>query len=123
MAGEALVLFAHGSREPDWARPLEALRGSIQRLRPSLHVELAYLDLMEPSLPEAAAQLVSQGVRHIRILPVFLGYGSHLRRDLPALADAARTLYPDLTVTLLPALGEQRSILDGLAHSIADSLT
>ena len=119
---DALLLFAHGSREPEWAHPLHALRDRIQGLLPERRIDLAYLELMAPSLPDAVAQLASQGMRNIVILPLFLGQGSHVRNDLPKLAESARRRHPDLRIELLPALGEQAEILEGLARSIVRTL-
>lgn len=119
---DALLLFAHGSREPEWAHPLQALRKHIQEQLPGRRIELAFLELMAPSLADAIADLSAQGARGVLILPLFLGQGSHVRNDLPKLAEAARKRHPDLRIELLPALGEQAEMLEGLARSIAGTL-
>ena len=43
-----IVLFAHGSRDPGWARPFEAIRARISATRPEYPVAVAYLERMEP---------------------------------------------------------------------------
>ena len=43
-SGSALVLFAHGSRDPEWARPFEALRARLERRLPATPVVLAFLE-------------------------------------------------------------------------------
>ncbi len=113
---QALVLFAHGSRDAQWAQPFEALRA---RLAPTFDVELAFLELMPPTLEEALARLAARGARRVRVVPVFLGQGAHLRRDLPALAAAAAARHPGLEISLEPALGEQPAVLEALAAAIA----
>lgn len=113
---QALILFAHGSRDAQWAQPFEALRA---QLAPRYDVELAYLELMAPTLEEAAARLAARGARQVRVVPVFLGQGAHLRRDLPSLAAAARARHPQLEFTLEPAIGEQPAIIEALAAAIA----
>lgn len=113
---QALVLFAHGSRDAQWAQPFEALRA---RLAPRFDVELAFLELMPPTLEEALARLAARGARRVRVVPVFLGQGAHLKRDLPALAAAAGARHPGLEISLEPALGEQPAVIEALAAAIA----
>lgn len=119
---DGLILFAHGSRDPEWARPLERLRDRLQMRLPGRSVLLAYLELSAPSLPQAVATLAAQGTGRIRILPLFLGQGSHARRDLPQLAQAVRRTHPGLTIELLPPLGDQPELVEALAGAIAESL-
>ena len=57
---QALILFAHGSRDPDWARPLHGLRDAVAALCPQLPVTLAFLEFMEPTLTQVIAQLASE---------------------------------------------------------------
>ncbi len=117
-AEEAVLLFAHGSRDPDWARPVEALRTRIAGLT-CARVDLAYLEYCAPTLAAALAQMAGESIRRVHIVPVFIGQGAHLRRDLPALVDTARQAHPELRIELLPAIGEQPEILEAIAHAIA----
>jgi sirohydrochlorin cobaltochelatase len=84
---EGIVLFAHGSREPGWAEPFERIAA---QLSGRFLVEVAYLERMAPALDEAVTGLVAKGVKRVRIVPVFLGVGGHIKEDLPKLAAAAR---------------------------------
>ncbi len=102
----AVVLFAHGSRDPQWRAPMEAVADQIRSLQPGTSVRCAYLELCEPSLPQAASDLVAEGVQKIRIFPVFFGVGKHAREDLPLLVEEIRGLHPDVVLELLPAAGE-----------------
>lgn len=114
---QATVLFAHGARDPRWAEPFVALRDRVaQALQPQL-VELAYLELMEPRLPAVLDRLAAQQTEHIRVVPVFLGTGSHVRRDLPELVEAARRRWPGVTIILEPPLGERPEVLDALVSA------
>ncbi|HEX7605829.1 MAG TPA: CbiX/SirB N-terminal domain-containing protein, partial [Usitatibacter sp.] len=64
-----IVLFAHGARDPEWARPFEEIRDRVRASRPEYPIELAYLELMSPTLEDAVASLVSQGTPAITIFP------------------------------------------------------
>ncbi len=110
-----LILFAHGSREPGWAEPFEQLAARVRVTAPEAQVRLAFLELMEPDLTGAAAQLVSAGVDTIRVVPIFLGQGGHLRRDLPLLIDELRAQFPGAQFECAPAAGEDPEVLDAIA--------
>ena len=81
----AIILFAHGSRDALWRRPIEAVANEMKQLSPDTQVACAYLELTEPDLPTTVAGLVQTGVNAIRIVPMFLGVGRHAREDLPLL--------------------------------------
>ena len=113
----AIVLFAHGSRDREWARPLEHLADTLRK-KVSGPVELAYLELMQPSLDEAIAAL-AHGVNSVRVVPVFLGQGAHVKEDLPKLVAAAQRKHAALTIKLEPAIGEQPGVIEAIAAAIA----
>jgi sirohydrochlorin cobaltochelatase len=113
---EGIVLFAHGSREPAWAAPFERIAG---QLSGKFFVELAYLERMKPSLDEAVTALVARGAKRIRVVPLFLGVGGHIREDLPKLADAARARHPGVEIVLERTIGEREEITDAIAAVIS----
>lgn len=106
----ALVLFAHGARAQTWAAPFERLRDQAQARLPDVPVRLAFLELMEPRLPDAIAALVRQGIDDISVVPVFLGQGGHLLRDLPQLAEEIRAAHPGLRLQVAGAIGEDPQV-------------
>jgi len=106
----ALILFAHGARAASWAAPFERLRDSLRTLLPDTPVTLAFLELMEPRLPEAVDALVAAGASQLTVVPVFLGQGGHLLRDLPALAEAMRVRHPGLRLQVAGAVGEDPGV-------------
>jgi sirohydrochlorin cobaltochelatase len=110
-----LILFAHGARDPRWAAPFEAVAAAVRQARPGLPVRLAFLEFMAPTLPEAGAELAAAGCRQLTVLPMFLGAGGHVRKDLPLLLEQIRAAHPGLAVTLLPAVGEIDSVVAAMA--------
>ncbi|MFZ6775303.1 sirohydrochlorin chelatase [Undibacterium sp. Ji83W] len=110
----ALILFAHGARDPRWAAPFQRLQAMTQTSLPDVTVALAFLEFMTPSLPELAAQLVSEGCENITLAPVFLGQGGHVLRDLPVLADAIRASHPGLEFKIVNAVGEDETVLQAI---------
>jgi sirohydrochlorin cobaltochelatase len=112
----AIILFGHGSRDPLWRHPMEAVAARVQALDPTVLVRCAYLELDTPRLPECAGDLVAAGARQFTILPMFLGAGRHAREDLPALVTALRRSHPAASFDLKPAVGENPQLLDLLAR-------
>lgn len=110
-----VILFAHGSRDPLWHRPVEAVAARMRLLAPHVPVRCAYLELSTPSLPAAAAELVAAGASSVRIVPMFLGTGRHAREDLPALAAQLRLDHPATAFDLQPAVGEDPRVIELLA--------
>ena len=111
----ALVLFAHGSRDPLWHRPIQAVAQAIARQSPGARVACAYLELSQPELPQVTYELAAEGIKHITVVPMFLGVGRHAREDLPQLLAQLRTQYPDLVFQLMPAVGENPEVVEMLA--------
>ena len=111
----ALVLFAHGSRDPLWHRPIQAVAQAIARQSPGARVACAYLELSQPELPQVTYELAAEGIKHITVVPMFLGVGRHAREDLPQLLAQLRTQYPDLVFQLMPAVGEDMEVVNMLA--------
>lgn len=111
-----LILFAHGSRDARWAEPFEAVAAAVRMRAPQVAVRLAYLELMQPDLSEAANALIKEeGATQIDVLPLFLGSGNHLRRDLPPMVDALRAAHPAVLFELHPAVGEHPALTAALA--------
>lgn len=110
----ALVLFAHGARAASWAAPFERLRALAEARMPGVPVSLAFLELMEPRLPEHVAALAAAGITGITIVPVFLGQGGHLLRDLPLMVEQLRAAHPQLAIEVAGAVGEDPGVLKAM---------
>jgi sirohydrochlorin cobaltochelatase len=118
MSLPVVILFAHGARDPAWAKPFQALRDALLVAWPEGRVELAYLELMEPGLPDLVATLAEEGVGEIVVVPVFLGRGGHLRRDFPVLMEAARARAPEIALRETPAVGELPAVIAAMSGAI-----
>lgn len=117
-----IVLFAHGSRDPLWHKPIEAVAAHIATLAPHTPVACAYLELSTPDLATATQSLVQRGVQAITILPMFLGVGKHAREDLPQLVAELQARHPTAQFTLKPAVGEDQRLVQLMAEIALDGL-
>jgi sirohydrochlorin cobaltochelatase len=110
-----LLLLAHGSRQPEWARPFEAVLAAVRASRPELDVQLAYLESMQPTLAQALNDAGAAGCRQLHLVPLFLGAGGHLQRDIPQAVAEAQARHPLLTVQVAAAAGYSTAIVAALA--------
>lgn len=117
-----LILFAHGARDARWAAPFEAVAAQVRARQPAALVRLAFLEFMTPTLPDAGTELVAAGCRRVAVLPLFLGGGGHVRKDLPLLLDALRAAHPDVPFTLHAAIGEIDSVVAAMADAALAAL-
>ena len=106
-----IILFAHGSRDALWRLPIEAVAASILQRAPDALVRCAYLELCEPTLAEAATDLIAANADNIRVLPLFLGVGKHAREDLPILMAQLHASHPDTSFELLATVGENPTLI------------
>lgn len=112
----AVILFAHGSRDPLWRAPIDAVAQVMRQLAPQVPVACAFLELTEPDLATAVQSMVQAGVEHIRVVPMFLGVGRHAREDLPKLVQSLQTRHPQLQLQCLPSIGEHPLLTELMAQ-------
>ena len=122
MNTKAIVLFGHGARDARWREPFDRLAALWRAQQPDIQVELAFLELMQPSLAEAIASLVSSGASKIVVVPVFFGQGGHLRNDFPVLLSACQEKFPEMKLSATPAVGEDEAVLKAIIEFSARAL-
>jgi sirohydrochlorin cobaltochelatase len=116
-----LLLFAHGARDPAWARPFQAVAQRCRTERPGSPVELAFLEFMAPGLVQAGARLAAAGCTTVDVLPLFLGAGGHVRKDIPALMAQLQAEHPEVNWRLHPAVGEAEGVIAAMAAVALDA--
>ncbi|RZL33389.1 MAG: cobalamin biosynthesis protein CbiX [Rubrivivax sp.] len=115
---EGLLLFAHGARDPAWARPFEIVSERLRAARPGTPLVMAYLEFMTPGMEEAAAELAAAGCTRVHVLPLFLGTGGHVRRDIPLLLERLHAQHGDAVEWQLHApLGDQDAVLEAIGQA------
>lgn len=116
----ALILFAHGARDPEWASPMRRVCATVRAQAPALRVELAFLEFMSPQLAPCAEALLAEGYDRLVVLPMFIAQGGHLKRDVPLLLDELRARYPQASFELASAVGEAEPVVQAMAaHVVA----
>jgi sirohydrochlorin cobaltochelatase len=122
MPVKALILFGHGARDSRWREPFDRLVTLWKARHPDVRVELAFLELMKPSLEEAISKLAGDGATEVVVVPVFFGQGGHLRNDFPVLLSACQDKFPEIKLSATPAVGEDEAVLQAIIEFSARAL-
>ena len=110
-----ILLFAHGARDPRWALPFEAVTQRVREQAPHAQVRLSFLEFMTPNLIDAGLELAQMGCTEVRVVPLFLGSGGHVRKDLPLLMAQLAQVHPQVEWTLTEAVGETQGVINAMA--------
>lgn len=117
---KAIVLFGHGARDPQWADPMRRLQRILMERLPNHPVKLAFLELMEPSLPVCVNDLVAQAVTHVQVVPIFFGQGGHLKHDFPLILAELKGRHPHLHLEATAAVGLWDAVWMAIAEEIME---
>ena len=118
MSKTALILFAHGARDPEWASPIRRVCSTVQAQAPDLRVEPAFLEFIQPNFRDCAESLLLEGFERIIVLPMFMAQGGHLKQDIPRLIEDLRQRDPRARFELACAVGEAESIVQAMAAHV-----
>lgn len=113
----AIILFAHGARDPEWAGPLRRVQAAIRQQRGEMPVELAFLEFMTPTLSDCTATLIAGGANNILVVPMFIAQGGHLKRDVPEMMARLRSTHPEARFSLAGAIGENDAVIRAMADA------
>ena len=118
MNNSCLVLLAHGSKNPDWVKPFEKLARNLKQDVGEEKVFLCFMEHAVPPLQQIAQQLAQNGMRHLRVLPLFMASGNHFHEDIPSQIAGVQAQFPHLNIELLAPIGEHPLFLE-LMHKLA----
>ena len=112
-----LILLSHGSKDPVWRRNAERLLALVQGSHPHAAVACAYLDWCEPPLGSALQDIVARApqLQQVTIWPLLFGVGKHASEDIPALVQQLAPQFPQLQLSIAPAMGEDERVMQLLA--------
>ncbi|GIV97847.1 MAG: hypothetical protein KatS3mg057_2504 [Herpetosiphonaceae bacterium] len=120
-APAALLVMAHGSPNPRSNAPIEGIARRIEASGRYAAVVVCYMDLNQPSIPQAIDALVAHGIQGIVAVPYFLQFGGHVAEDLPAAIDEARLRHPALTLLLAGHLAYDPLLLSVIADRVQEA--
>ncbi|MDX6279500.1 MAG: hypothetical protein QOH03_571 [Kribbellaceae bacterium] len=114
MTAPALVVLAHGSRDPRSAATVHSLVACLREMRDDLRIEASFLDHCPPTPYQVIGKLAAEGVEEVVVLPLLLSTAFHARTDIPAVIDESRSRFPDLRIIASDVLGYDDTLLDVL---------
>jgi sirohydrochlorin cobaltochelatase len=114
---KGLLLFAHGARDSRWALPFEDIARRVRQAAPGVPVQLCFLEFMQPGLVDGGQALALEGCEHVDVVPLFLGAGGHVRKDIPVLLAELEAKHPAVRFELRPAIGEMEPVVQAMAES------
>ena len=119
---KSLLLVAHGSRRMESNEEIAAIANTLrERLKGKYAaVEHAFLELAEPSIPNAIDQLIDRGSKEVNILPYFLSAGRHVHEDVPDIVQSKQKEHSKINIRVFPYLGESQEIIDLLVTLSSD---
>lgn len=109
----ALVVVAHGSRDPRALSTVRTLLDRVREQRPGLPVHLGHIELNEPLLPDTLAGL---GTGEAVLVPLLLGRGYHVKQDIPEMAAAA-----EARTRVAAPLGPHPLLVETLAERLVEA--
>jgi sirohydrochlorin ferrochelatase len=105
LSGAAVLLVAHGSRDPRAGAATRALTRAVAAARPDWDVRAAYLDHSLPRPIETLRAMEAAGHRRAVLVPLLLTAAYHARADVPAEVAAARAEGLRIEVEVSDVLG------------------
>jgi sirohydrochlorin ferrochelatase len=117
----ALLLIAHGSRQPEANADLFHLVEQVRTRGRYALVEACFLELAQPGIVDGGARCVAQGALQVILVPYFLSAGVHVRRDLTAACQKLQQLFPEVRFRLAKPLGRHPLLVDIVAQRAAEA--
>jgi sirohydrochlorin ferrochelatase len=108
----ALLLIAHGSRRPEANADLAFIAAALRERGRYAVVQIAFLELAEPSIEAGGAMCVEAGASDVILLPYFLSPGVHVVEDLTAARDKLTERFPAVRFVLAEPLGRHPLLVD-----------
>lgn len=78
------IILGHGSRASEANETLQHITGIVKEKLAEDTVIGAFMGFSQPSLEQAAEELVNNGCGKVIIMPFFLYKGIHMQEDIPA---------------------------------------
>ena len=107
----AVLLIGHGTRLAAGVAEFHALADQLQRALPDRVCRTGFLELVEPSVPEALETLWRQGCRRVTALPALLMAAGHVKNDIPVMLNAFQAEHPEMRITFGADLGIHPNLL------------
>ncbi len=117
----ALLVMVHGSPRPSSNGAMFEVVEQVRAQNAFDLVSVGFMELNEPTIPDAIEELVSQGATNVVAVPYFLHTGTHVADDLPTLLEEAQSKYPEVEFLMGDFLGHDALLMDVLAQRVREA--
>ena len=120
---KGVLVIAHGSRTSEYNDSVITLVEQLKvRLQTGL-MEVGFLELAEPSIPEGIKALAGKGMEELVVYPFFLARGVHLKKDVPRVVEEALVLLErEIPYQIMEPLGMHPEILDIVTDNLLNEV-
>ena len=119
----AIVLVDHGSKKREANATLDAFAEVYKRRSGREVVEIAHMEIAEPSISQAVGRCVASGATDIVVAPYFLSPGRHVQKDIPALVDEAAREHPGVDVRLAKPIGIDPLVAEIIEARVVEAMS
>jgi sirohydrochlorin ferrochelatase len=117
----AIILLGHGSRAMNASQDMETVVARLKMDSQFDIVEICQMSGLGEHFPEVFDRCVAAGASRIIVIPYFLHFGIHLRKDVPAMMMNKARQYPNVNVILGKHIGYDDALVTILRKRIAQS--
>lgn len=117
----ALLVMVHGSPRPSSNDAMFAVVEQVRAQNAFDLVSVGFMELNEPTIPDAIDELVSDGATSVVAVPYFLHTGTHVADDLPTLLEEAQAKFPEVEFSMGDFLGHDPLLMDVLAARVREA--
>lgn len=117
-----MLIIGHGTRDADGQAECARLLQVVRERRPTLRVELGYLELCPPPLGDEVARLVADGVDDVTVVPLVLLGAGHAKGDVPAAIARERLRHPQVTFRYARPLGVRPELLETVDARLVETV-
>jgi sirohydrochlorin ferrochelatase len=106
-----VLLAAHGTRSLQGQAEVQAAAQLVAQRLPGAAVRVGFLELAEPTLDDAVAALMAEGIRLVVVAPLLLFAAGHAKEDLPGVLVRAAGRHPQAAFRMAAHLGCHEAML------------
>mgnify|MGYP001441670353 CR=1 FL=1 len=114
-----IILISLGSPDPKWRQPFFDLTTTLQQTLNTSYIYTCFMEIASPTLDDIAKELISKQQFHAKVLPLFMASGGHVDKDIPKQIKMVHEQFPNLSLTLLPPIGEHQLVVDATTQVIS----
>lgn len=116
-----VVVLGHGSRYPQGLAVIAETAARYQTAHPEYVVRYGFVEIAAPRLEDVLEAMIVEGLQKILVVPLFLSFGHHIARDLPARMAVMAERHPNVNLITTGPIGADPLLCEIIQARIASS--